>query len=545
MAYRISRSINKTKLTKGILILVAIMGLGVTANGYVTANNAHRGNTDLVLTNTKIHTFDKHSRVVSEVRLSDGKVVELGRHVDRKNAKVIDLKGKTVIPGLIDNHTHFVRTQNLIGHDVRELETAFSVASAKDILKKKAIHTSPGEFITAMGGIAQRQFREGRFPSLTELDSTTTKHPILLAEGGSGPTQANTKARDILRGLGVEVADNGTIAAGAASSRAYEVLAASLTDAQRKQQLLRESQYAFSVGLTTVGDHHGSTPGAGFLDRVSGHDVYLDLVREQEREGNILLPRTRFYFPAQQLPELEDILNNRWREFGSDMAKTAGIGEWAPRGGDYLTALNMMANKNWAFQQHLISVQEIDDHLTALEQMRDSRGLKNLTHLQWTLGHVGDITPTQIERTNKLGVGLAPHPWRYLTANTGGPAFRTIVDKATVPVGTGLDGARVAPLNPWTGIYYMVTGKNSGGALVNDGQQITREEAIRLYAGPQQGWFTREQDILGGIGEGRYADLVVLDKDIFSKRAVPDEKIREVKSVLTIINGKIAYSDRL
>jgi hypothetical protein len=98
------------------------------------------------------------------------------------------------------------------------------------------------------------------------------------------------------------------------------------------------------------------------------------------------------------------------------------------------------------------------------------------------MGHIADITPEQIARINKLGVGLGPHPWRYLTANNGGPPFRTILNHATVRVGTGLDGARVAPLNPWTGIYFMVTGRNSGGSLVNDGEQISRLDAVRLYA---------------------------------------------------------------
>jgi hypothetical protein len=536
------RHTTKQRSIVTVALLVTVLGLGALVTGYVGAHSWRKDTDDIVLVNGNIHTLEKRDVVVSEVRISNNKITDIGRHVDRKNARVIDLKGRTVIPGIVDNHVHFVRMQNLIGHDMREMETAFSVASAQYAVKKKVSSVPQGEFVTAMGGIAQRQFSEGRFPNITELDQAAPKHPVLLAEGGSGPTQANTKAREILRGLGVTVADNGTIAAGAASSQAYEVLAQSLTNEHRKRQLLDESKYAFSVGLTTVGDQHGSTPGAGFLDRATGHDTYLELVRKQEQEGTIQLPRTRFYFPAQQLSELQDILNNRWREYGSDMAKTAGVGEWGPRGADYATALNLMADKHWMFHQHLISAQEIGDHLTALEQMRSSRGVANLKDLHWTLGHIGDITPEQIDRANKLEVGLAPHPWKYLTATSGGPAFRTIVDKATVPVGTGLDGARVAPLNPWTGIYYMVTGKNSGGTLVNDGQQITREEALRMYAGPQQGWFTREENILGGIGVGRYADLVVLEKDFFDKRAVPDEKIRDMKSVLTIVNGQIVHT---
>jgi len=85
----------------------------------------------------------------------------------------------------------------------------------------------------------------------------------------------------------------------------------------------------------------------------------------------------------------------------------------------------------------------------------------------------------------------------------------------------------------------MVTGRNSGGALVNDGEQISRREAVRLYAGPQQGWFTREDNVLGGVETGRFADLAVLSADVFDERAVPDAAIRTMTSVLTIVQGRV------
>ena len=100
----------------------------------------------------------------------------------------------------------------------------------------------------------------------------------------------------------------------------------------------------------------------------------------------------------------------------------------------------------------------------------------------------------------------------------------------------------MAPLNPWAGIYFMVTGRNSGGALVNDGEQISRLDAVRLYAGPQQGWFTKEEDVLGGIGVGRFADLAVLSKNFFDAGTVPDEEIRTMTSILTIVDGRIVHN---
>ena len=90
-------------------------------------------------------------------------------------------------------------------------------------------------------------------------------------------------------------------------------------------------------------------------------------------------------------------------------------------------------------------------------------------------------------------------------------------------------------------IYYMVTGRNHARKLINDGQQITREEAIRLWTGPDQGFFSHEPGLLGGIAPGRFGDLVVLDKNVFDSRAVSDDALRTMSSALTVVGGKIVY----
>ena len=112
-----------------------------------------------------------------------------------------------------------------------------------------------------------------------------------------------------------------------------------------------------------------------------------------------------------------------------------------------------------------------------------------------------------------------------------------------IPVGAGLDGAQASPINPWLHVYYMVTGRNVRGELINDGQQITRPEAVWLYTGAN-GWFSREENRLGSIEVGRLADLVVLNADVFDAKAVPDEAIRRVHSVLTILDGKVVHDQR-
>jgi len=122
----------------------------------------------------------------------------------------------------------------------------------------------------------------------------------------------------------------------------------------------------------------------------------------------------------------------------------------------------------------------------------------------------------------------------------GGPPLRMILDSG-VRVGAGSDSAQISTLNPWNMIYYMVTGKNVAGKLVNAGQQITREEAIRLYTAAN-GWFLREEDKLGTIEEGKLGDVVVLSHDYFDRSRVPDDRLRQIHSVLTIVDGKVVHN---
>jgi predicted amidohydrolase YtcJ len=492
---------------------------------------------DLALVNGKIHTFDENDSVVSQVLIRDGRFAAVGS-VGGGAPRVINLRGRTVIPGIIGNHEHFIRIGQAVGYDMRRLETAFSIEAVQQTIADYAETVPDGEFLTGLRGIHRRQWSdEERHPTRAELDAAAPRHPVVISHGSNG--QTNTLGRDRLRNLGAIVSDEGSVN----DDQAYIALSQFLTPETKKRELLRAAEYCLSVGLTMAQDQHGSAgaPGtAGHLDRVTGHDHYVQLVREKA-----LNVRTRCFFPEQNdTGELQQIVNYLWREFGSDMHQATGIGEWAPRGESYQMSLRIIAERNLIYHQHLISTSEIQDHLDALNAFVASNpDLPTPAELRWRLAHLhSSITESQVLEANQLGVGLLPHGGsRYLSGNDGGPKFRMIVDLATVPVGTSMDGARVAPINPWPGIFYMVTGRNSAGVLTNDGAQLTREEAIRLYAGPQQGWFTREEHRLGGIGVGRYADLVVLAGDVFDPVAVPDEALRTMTSVLTIVDGRIVH----
>jgi len=536
---------------KKISIAIFIFLAGICPASLLAAETDTCVDTSLALVNGQIHTMDEANSVASAVLIRAGRFVAIDPDSELFDecTQVIDLDQRTVIPGLIDNHVHYIRIANRPGYDHRELEVTFTIEDALSSIRRKTESVPEGALITTIGGIRRTQWDEKRFPTLEELDKAAPANPVYLSERGAGPGQTNTAARDMLRELGVPVTDDGVIAQRADTAKAYEVLATNLTNEDRKRQMLGVADYALSVGLTTVMDMSGTVPGVGFIDQTTGYDFFLELVRD-----NLHKVRTRIYFPGldedEDLTQLMGYLDNKWPNYGPDMAKIVGIGEWSvgrslfnekPLGEAARLAQRRIAERGWTYHQHLHTPEEINAHLNVWEELN---GEFDLAALRWTPGHLSFITPELIERAKKMGLGLGAHGQRYHAGQRGGPPWRTLIESDLVALGAGTDGARINTLNPWCIIYYMVTGRDVSGELINDGQQISRYDAVRLFASADQGWFTKEDDLLGGIAVGRFADLAVLDANIFDSSAVPDHAIRNMTSVLTIVNGEIVF-DRL
>jgi predicted amidohydrolase YtcJ len=157
------------------------------------------------------------------------------------------------------------------------------------------------------------------------------------------------------------------------------------------------------------------------------------------------------------------------------------------------------------------------------------------------VAHVPFITRDYVDRLKALGGGLSLTGWRYLTgtATAAGPPFRMIVDSG-IPAGMSSDGMQIAPMNPFIHAYYATTGRNALGAVINDGQQISRRELLDLYT-RENAWFLGGPDDgrIGTLEVGRFGDVAVLDRDYFT---VPDDQLRQVSSVLTVVGGAIVHS---
>lgn len=517
------------------------------------------GSRDLRIINGRIHTMDARDTIVSTITIRRGSFASSQGPRD-PCMRVIDVHGRTVVPGLIDNHNHFVLLAERPGHDTR-LESATGIADVQAALRARSRTLASGAWITSMGGWIPGQFVEKRLPTLAELDQAAPAHPALLYVGFTGPAVTNTLGRAYLAAHGVAVAGTGLIAAGAPSLAAMHAVAALQTAQDRTQGVLDAMAYAASLGVTTSVDMGEFVePGTRdikdsfvFDGLASGNpfNMYAPFLA-LHREGKLTTRLRVFFLSMDQgtdFPLTRERVLNAFNRFGDDMLRISGIGEFAtswPLFGpvtvpaNYQAALQFVAAHGWSFQQHSLSLAE--DQLTATT-FEAVNAVTPIAKLHWSVAHVPQIDLPTVNRFKALGAGIAVHPYKYLsdsTAVNAGPPVRMILDSG-VHVGAGSDAAQISTLDPWNMIYYMVTGMNAGGHLVNAGQTVTREQALRLYTA-DNGWFFREEKRLGSIEPGKLGDLVVLSKDYFDSRQVPDSAIRKLHSVLTIVDGKVIYS---
>jgi predicted amidohydrolase YtcJ len=504
--------------------------------------------------------MDSRASTVSEVTIQNGRFSAVGDGGSRRVSpctREINLRGRTVVPGLIDNHNHIVLLGIRPGYHT-PLENAGSIAELQAVLKARAKSVPAGAFITSMGGWNPAQFAEKRLPTLAELDQATPDHPVLVYQAFAGPAATNTRGRAFFVGKSVAVSDTGAIEANAPSLAALNALRAVQTFEDKKRGTMDAMAYSARVGVTTNADMGAfNLPGTPDLqgsfeadtlasaNQFRMYDAFLAL----HKEGK-MTTRLRIYFLTMdsrpETPVLAERLRNSFNGFGDDMLKVSGIGEFAtswPLFGqkpptNYVAALSLIAKEGWAFQQHSLSAAENELTASAFETVNKTTPIADL---RWSIAHVGTIDRPMVDRFKAIGAGIAVHPFQFLASGRGGPPLRMIVDSG-VRVGAGSDSAQISTLNPWNMIYYMVTGKGSNGTLINEGQQLTRMEAIRLYT-VQNGWFLKEEDRLGSIEPGKLADLVVLSEDYFDSAKVPDEAIRRLRSVLTVVDGRVVHNE--
>jgi len=518
----------------------------------------------LALVNGRIHTMDAANTVVNTVSIRNGRFVAVGGRspVAGSNTRIIDLRGRTVVPGLVESHIHSVSLANRPGYHTI-LENTTSIREIQEALAARRKNVPDGQWITSMGGWHPNQWKEHRHPTRQELDEAVPDRPVLLYERFTGPCATNSLGKAFFDAadaappahpavVKVRVADNGAIAAagfanGGPSATALFYLRRLQTLEDKKRSTLDAMAYSASVGLTAHLDQVlFPTPGPlhpnqvlSNLDQYRMYDPWLAL----HREGKTTI-RLQMNFLQNQndpaLPELKERLRNQFQFFGDDMMMTGSIGEWAAplaSGAVWREAQRLVAEAGWRNEnsvQDLAGLTQVVDAYEAVNKEFD------ITRLRWVVHHVPVVTNELLSRLKALGCGVQMGAFRWVTSNDPkvvvGPPFRTIVDHG-IQAGIHGDGVHIAPLNPWPHIYFATTGVNSFGDRVNGDQQLTRQEALRHFTRGNS-WFLRMEDKIGSIERGKLADLAVLDRDYFM---VPEVQIKQIRSLLTIVDGKIVH----
>jgi len=488
---------------------------------------------DLVLVNGRIHTMDRARRVVSQLLIRNGRFAAVGDRVPRRDARVIDLKGRTVIPGIIDAHDHIVLVGNRPGWHVLA-EDVFTIPEAVGRYQARAAAVPPGEFLTTVGPMAAMQFREQRLPLLAELDAVNRPVYINAAQGG---VRTNSPGKAWLEKQGVAVAADGAIAPNATGATlALKLLREQfLTPESRKRSALEAMNYYAGLGITTHlddGAFHSELPSGGVANEntYTMHQPFLALAAEQR-----LPARLRFNYLHQDppndpsLPTLGPRLRNSLPFFGNDWIRSGGIGEFTGGG---VNGLRAIAAAGWRAEDHTLNLASFQALVESREKVHAEIPL---TKLRWVLSHVPQTTPELVNRFKAMGGGLLVGWGPTRTGTNVGPAYRTLFDNG-IPLGYHSDGGDITVISPWLNFYTMITGKNLKGDVVNAGQTLTRAETLWLATAANK-WFIEEDD-LGSIEAGNHADLAVLDRDYFT---VPDDEITRIRSVLTVVGGRIVH----
>ena len=518
---------------------------------------------DVLLTNGRIHTMDVSNTVVESVRIVGDRFAEVGttRLPTSRCTRTIDLEGRTAVPGLIDNHNHIVLLGLRPGHDTR-LESAASIGDVLALLAARARALPSGEWITSIGGFDINQFVPPpgmpRFPTLTELDSVTPNHPVYIQMSFAGPSVTNSLGKRFFEQAGIEVGADGAIAGGGMpnpTTRALYELRQRQTLADQKRGTQDAMRYAASLGLTTHLDEGGfpatgtNADGAAHFDRYRAYDALLALYAE-----GALTQRIRLNFLHMETdvatPELAARLNNVFPRYGDDLLKIVGIGEFTAGASPIIAQASevwragtrRVAEAGWRNENHSLTPADFKVIIDEWERLNASLPAPGIRNQRWVVAHAPFITQEYIDKLKALGGGVSVlGGWRYIsgTAQQNGPPFKLLADSG-IPLGMSSDGMQISPMNPWLGLYYVVTGKNARGDVINAGQTLGRAAGLRLYTAAN-GWFLGEEGQLGSIEPGKYADIAVLSADYFDSSAVSDEEIKRLSSVLTLVGGQIVY----
>jgi predicted amidohydrolase YtcJ len=535
---------------------------------------------DLILTNAKITTLDPRHPAAEAVAIKDGRFLAVGPAQDvlkhrGDKTQLIDVKGRSTVPGLIDSHLHATRGGRFYNLELR-WDGVPTLKEALAMIRAQAKRTPHGEWVRVIGGWSPYQFEERRMPTLKELSDAAPDRPVfvLFLYSRGFLNAAGVKALGLTKessppqGGRYELNEHGAVLVADPNPTILYQAIAKLPELSEADQINSTRQFYRELnrfGLTGAIDAGGG-----------GHQFAKDYRATKALAEKDELPiRISFYLfpqkPSQELPEFKGWVKQYHP--GQDWAKGLINGYVLEGGGETLVwaagdfenfmadrpvildtqenrqklaqVMQLLISNRWPFRIHATYDESIAKILDVLEDVNKATPLKGL---RWFIDHAETVSLKNIERIKSLGGGVAVQDrmayagelfkGRYgKEAAASAPPLRQLLDSG-VPLGCGTDGTRVASYNPWVALFWMVTGKTVGGTVLYPKEnRLTREEALRLYT-VGSAWFSGEEDKKGRIAVGQLADVAVLSADYFR---VPEDQIKDIEALLTVVAGKVIY----
>jgi predicted amidohydrolase YtcJ len=513
---------------------------------------------------------------VSAVAIHDGRFVAVGSEQDVSSyrgdaTQVIDVGGRTVIPGLNDSHLHVIRGGLNYNMELR-WDGVPSLAEAMAMLKTQAERTPPPQWVRVVGGWSEFQFAERRMPTLAEINAVAPETPVFVlhlydrALLNAAALRAVGYTKDTPAPPGSEIQRDsqgnptGLLIARPNALILYATLAkgpklAHADQVNSTRHFLRELN---RLGITSAID-----AGGGFQNYPEDYAVVDDLAQR----GELTVRIAYNLFTQRPKQELDDFA--RWVTMtapgrGDDFYRMNGAGEMLvfsaadfedflePRPDlvptmeeDLTKVVRLLVEQRWPFRLHATYDESITRFLNVFEGVNREIPFAGL---RWLFDHAETISDRNIERVRALGGGIAvqhrmAYQGEYFMDRYGAQAAARTPPIARmlemgVPVGAGTDATRVASYNPWVALYWLTEGKTVGGtALYPEQNRLDRHTALERFTAANS-WFSGEEGKKGAIVVGQLADLAVLSADYFS---VPGEAIKHIASVLTIVGGKVVY----
>lgn len=561
---------------------------------------------DIRIVNANIVTMDDANPSATTMLIRDNRIVSVGNDApddDSSNGvvSVIDAQGAVVIPGIIDQHLHWNRTAITWGYALHRGEGAYSLDELEQALRARAEEVPDGEWITLIGRHNHEQFLEdpndpdsGRYPTREELDRWAPDHKVLFSQRFTpapvgtgrddynraiftGPGQLNSSAIEFFETAGQqapfveEIPDDGALS-NELSEQVFQWTRAhnSLENQIRSTRDLM--RWSHRLGLVGVGD----AGGMGFR-QTQDFAALVELARRGE-----LTVRNRYQlrpFPAPAAPEQTgiDMLRNvlsaaplaesrdcvgpeelpgegfHMSRVGGPFFRNMGLGEsiGAPTPESIAEAtIFVLRRPDWSFHQHAEGRQiaNIIEGIRRAVAVDDPCRIGTFAQRHSSMEHLNDATVEDLANMAELGIGAGIQAVRFLFPDWqySGPPYRAAVETPGLHYGFGADGMFAGHGNPWTTLQFMVTGEAHDGRdiLTSDPlgrgpQQITLMDGLRGYTSGAA-WFMRDEHERGQIKAGFLADIAILNQDPFD---VDEHRIRDTQAVLTIVDGKIVYSD--